>query len=47
MVKKIRKGHVDWQQFLCGIPARDYVFQKDSYEEQIKRASELIRNADV
>ena len=30
--KKIRKGHVDWRNFLCGTPANDYIFQKDTYE---------------
>lgn len=44
--KKIRKGHVDWRNFLCSTPARDYVFQKDAYEDQISRAAENIRNAD-
>ena len=44
--KKIRKGHVNWQDFLCSTPARDYVFQKDVYEDQIDRAAENIRNAD-
>ena len=44
--KKIRKGHINWQDFLCSIPARDYVFQKDAYEDQIDRAAENIRNAD-
>lgn len=47
MFKKIRKGHVDFGQFLCGVPARDYIFQKNSYEEQIKHAAELIGNADA
>ncbi|MDO5293962.1 MAG: Sir2 family NAD-dependent protein deacetylase [bacterium] len=32
--------------FLSGIPARDYIFQKTPYEEQIKQAVELIQNAD-
>ena len=45
--KRIRKGHVDWQQFLCGIPAEDYIFQKDAYEDQIKKSAELIKNADA
>lgn len=40
--KKIRKGHVNWQDFLCSTPARDYVFQKDAYEDQIDRAAENI-----
>ena len=44
--KKIRKGHVDWRNFLCSTPAMDYVFQKDAYEDQIDRAAENIRNAD-
>ena len=44
--KKIRKGHVDWRNFLCSTPARDYVFQKDAYEDQISMAAENIRNAD-
>ena len=44
---KIRKGHVDWQRFLCGTPASDYVFQDEPYEAQIQRAKGLIRNADA
>ena len=44
--KKIRKGHVDWRDFLCSTPANDYVFQKDTYENQINRSVELIKNAD-
>ena len=44
--KKIRKGHVDWRNFLCSTPARDYVFQKDAYEDQIDRAAKNIRNTD-
>lgn len=44
--KKIRKGHADWRNFLCSTPARDYVFQKDAYEDQIDRAAENIRKAD-
>ena len=46
LYKKIRKGHADWRDFLCGTPARDYVFQKDAYEEQINRSAEFIKNAD-
>ena len=44
--KKIRKGHVDWRNFLCSTPARDYIFQKEEYVSQIDRAAEYIRNAD-
>ena len=44
--KKIRKGHVDWQKFLSSMPANDYVFQKDPYEEQIERAAMYVKSAD-
>ena len=37
----VRKRHADWQNFLCGIPAEDYVFQDEAYEVQIERAKEL------
>ena len=46
LYKKIRKGHVDWSDFLCGTPAKDYVFQKDAYEDQINRSVQLIQKAD-
>lgn len=45
--QKIRNSNVDWSEFLCGTPARDYVFQKDTYEEQIEKSAELIQNADA
>ena len=44
--KKIRKGHADWRKFLCSTPERDYVFQKDAYEDQNDRAAKNIRNTD-
>lgn len=37
---------MDWAQFLCGIPARDYIFQKEPYEEQITQASAYLKEAD-
>lgn len=43
----VRKRHADWQNFLCGIPAEDYVFQDEAYEVQIQRAKELIKDADA
>ncbi len=46
MVKKIKKNHVDWRIFLCGTPSRDYVFQKETYENLIDRSVKYIRNAD-
>lgn len=35
-----------FQTFLSGTPARDYVFQQIPYEEQIRQAAKLIREAD-
>ena len=43
--KKTKK--VDFMQFLSGVPARDYVFQRTPYEEQIKEAAKLLREADA
>ena len=44
---KDRKNHVDWRNFLCSTPAGDYIFQQDSYEEQIRNAAKLIKSADA
>ena len=41
--KKAKK--VDFMQFLSGVPARDYVFQRTPYEEQVKEAVNL--NVDI
>ncbi|MDE7250303.1 MAG: Sir2 silent information regulator family NAD-dependent deacetylase, partial [Lachnospiraceae bacterium] len=38
---------IDWSQFLSGVPARDYVFQDIPYEEQVERASALIKEAEI
>ena len=43
--KKAKK--VDFMQFLSGVPARDYVFQRTPYEEQVKEAAELLKAADA
>lgn len=47
MFKKMKKQHVDWRDLLCTTPARDYIFQKDAYEEQIKNAAKQIHAADA
>lgn len=41
-----RRTKMTFESFLCGIPARDYVFQKTPYEEQIKEAAKAIGEAD-
>ncbi len=38
---------MDWTKFLSGVPARDYIFQSQPYEEQIKWAAKLIKQADA
>lgn len=35
-----------FQEFLCGIPARDYIFQSTPYDEQIAEAAQAIEEAD-
>ena len=40
------KKRITFENFLSGIPARDYVFQKAPYEEQIRQAAKLIQDAD-
>lgn len=41
-----KKVQTTFQTFLNGTPARDYVFQKTPYKEQIKQAAGLIKQAD-
>lgn len=40
------KKRITFENFLSGIPARDYIFQKAPYEEQIRQAAKMIREAD-
>lgn len=47
MFKKIVSDKkMTFERFLSGRPARDYIFQKDAYEEQIRKAAEMIRQAE-
>lgn len=41
-----RKQGMTFQDFLCGTPAGDYVFQPVPYEQQIRQAAERIREAE-
>lgn len=45
-MKLIREQKMTFQSFLNGIAARDYVFQKTPYEEQIISAAKAIHEAD-
>lgn len=40
------KKRITFENFLSGIPARDYIFQKTPYEEQIRQAAKMIQEAD-
>lgn len=46
-MKQGQKKRIDWTQVLSGIPAGDYIFQDTPYEEQIERASALIKEAET
>lgn len=38
---------MDWMKFLSGVSVKDYIFQETCYEEQIKRAANLVKEADA
>lgn len=46
-MKRIRKGKMDLAQFLCGVPAADYIFQNTPYRERIEHAANLIKDSDI
>lgn len=41
-----RERKMSFEQFLSGVLARDYIFQKEPYVEQIKKAAEILNEAD-
>ncbi len=43
---KKQKEHIDWESLLSGIPAHDYVFQKDAYEDRVVHAAEALKSAE-
>lgn len=42
----IGRNKMTFQRFLSGVPARDYVFQDTPYEVQIKKAADIIKEAE-
>lgn len=40
------KNKMTFQRFLSGVPANDYVFQDTPYEAQIKKAADIIKEAE-
>lgn len=43
---KLPNKKITFESFLCGTPARDYINQYTPYDQQIKDAAEMIRNAE-
>jgi NAD-dependent SIR2 family protein deacetylase len=43
---KFPNKKVTFESFLCGTPARDYINQNTDYDEQIKQAANMIKEAD-
>lgn len=40
------RKRITFENFLSGCPSRDYIFQKVPYEDQIRQAAKMIREAD-
>ena len=43
---KFSNQKITFESFLCGTPARDYIYQDTAYEQQIRDAANMIRNAE-
>lgn len=43
---KKSKRKITFESFLCGMPAKDYVYQNEDYDTQIKKAAKLLNEAD-
>lgn len=37
----------DWNRFLSSVPAKDYVYQKEPYEVQVRRAAAMLEGAEA
>lgn len=45
-IMKLKQKKMTFERFLCGIPARDYIFQNMPYEIQVQQAARLIKDAE-
>lgn len=43
---KMPKRKITFESFLCGMPAKDYVYQDEDYDTQIKKAAKLLNEAE-
>lgn len=41
-----QKPDITFESFLCGIPARNYIFQNTPYSQQVKKATEMIEKSE-
>lgn len=45
-LKKLSNQKITFESFLCGISARDYIYQDINYDKQIRNAAIMIHNAE-
>lgn len=45
-LRKLSNQKITFESFLCGTPARDYIYQDTDYDKQIKHAAQMICNVD-
>lgn len=45
-LRKFTNPKITFESFLCGTPARDYIYQNTDYDEQIENAAQMIHNAE-
>ena len=43
---KLFQSKITFNSFLCGIPAKDYIYQDTPYNNQISEAVSLLKQAD-
>ena len=45
-LRKFPNQKITFESFLCGTPARDYIYQNTDYDKQVRDAAQMIRNAE-
>lgn len=44
---KFKNQKITFESFLCGTPARAYIYQDTDYNKQVRDAAQMICNADI
>lgn len=44
--RKFPNQKITFESFLCCTPARDYIYQDNDYDKQIRNAAKMIHNAE-